>query len=85
VQRKQTPAGNKQVPAQYCRRAKTQGTLRAPLVGRAIHVVNDNDTFLYMMIRGNVDLFAELFPWAHEELGSVPYAASEDYDTLIYI
>jgi hypothetical protein len=46
---------------------KIQGTSRAPLFGRALHTVNDNDTFLYMMVNGNVDLLAELFPWVHEK------------------
>jgi hypothetical protein len=41
---------------------KAQGTLRAPLFGRALHAVNDNDTFLYMMITGNVDLLGEPSP-----------------------
>jgi hypothetical protein len=40
---------------------KIQGTSRAPSFGRALHTVNDNDTFLYMMVNGNVDLFAGLF------------------------
>jgi hypothetical protein len=40
---------------------KVLGTLRAPLFGRALHTVNDNDTFLLMMVKGNVDLLAELF------------------------
>jgi hypothetical protein len=39
---------------------KTQGALRAPLFGRALHSINDNDTFLFMMVKGNVDLFAGL-------------------------
>jgi hypothetical protein len=46
---------------------KTQGTLSAPFFGRALHALNDNNTLLYMMMNGNCDLFAELFPWAHEE------------------
>ena len=40
---------------------KTQGTLRAPLFGRAVHAVNDNDSYIFMMVKGNVDLFAEIF------------------------
>jgi hypothetical protein len=39
---------------------KTQGTLRAPLFGRAVHTIDDNATFLYMMVKGNVDVFAGL-------------------------
>jgi hypothetical protein len=45
---------------------KAQDTLRAPLFGRAVHAVNDNDTFIFMMVTGNVDLLAELLPWTHE-------------------
>ena len=37
---------------------KTQGTLRAPLFGRALHTIPDNNTFLFMMVKGNIDLFA---------------------------
>jgi hypothetical protein len=40
---------------------KNQGTLRAPLFGRAVHAVNDNDSYIFMMVKGNVDLFAEIF------------------------
>ena len=43
---------------------KTKGTLRAPLFGRAVHAINDNDTFIFLMVQGNVDLLSELFPWA---------------------
>ena len=39
---------------------KTQGTLRAPLFGRALHTIRDNNTFLFMMAKGNVDSFAGL-------------------------
>jgi hypothetical protein len=40
---------------------KAQGTLRAPLFERSLHAVNDNNTFIFLMVKGNVDLFAELF------------------------
>jgi hypothetical protein len=35
---------------------KAQDPMRAPLFGRAVHAVNDNETFLYMMVKGNIDL-----------------------------
>jgi len=39
---------------------KTQGTLRAPLFARALHTIRANNTFLFMMVKGNVDIFDEL-------------------------
>jgi len=39
---------------------KAKGTQRVPLFGRALHTVNGNNTFLYVMIKGNVDLFTGL-------------------------
>ena len=44
---------------------KAQGTLRAPLFGRSLHAVNDNNTFIFMIVKGNVDLFAEMFHGRH--------------------
>jgi hypothetical protein len=39
----------------------TKSTLRAALFIRTLHTVNDNITFVYMMVEGNVDLLADLF------------------------
>ena len=36
--------------------AKAGETLRAPLLGRALHEVSDDNTLLYMYLKGNVDL-----------------------------
>ena len=58
---------------------EAQGVLlRAPLFGRALHTINDNNNFLFMTVKGNVDLLAEVFPWAHQELGNILDMASED-------
>jgi hypothetical protein len=52
---------------------KVQGNLRAPLFGRAAHAVNGSETLTFMMVKGDVDLFAEMFPWAQiRAVGSVP-------------
>jgi hypothetical protein len=35
---------------------KAQDPMRAPLFGRAVHAVDVNESFLYMMVKGSVDL-----------------------------
>ena len=40
---------------------KAGDALRAPLLGLALHAVNDNKTLLYMYLKGNVDLLDVIF------------------------
>ena len=58
---------------------KAQGSLRAPLFGRSLHAVNGNDTFIFMMVKGNVDCSLNSFRGRTiRAVGSVPGSQSKD-------